>query len=487
MSATAQILEKLTTIENRQATTESRLDALSSARNTGAVLGGSPGNPATVPMARRGPSALGSSGFSFGKFLAAQGGDADSYLQDDAKNELAFAKRYTELMMKGTTWRPSKKGALLVPIWPEALDIPVVGNDFYYECKTYLQNGTDGADPDEVSWLQKKFLQTKAAASPAQSWVDQTLMGSFVPPPTFGPPIELLRSKEALMSAGATVIPLGPSGRITLPRLTSATQGDTIGENTQETPTQAKTGALTLSAKKSISVVVLPNELLRFASPAAEVLIRGDMMKTVALIMDYNLLQGSGGANTPLGLVTMIAGASPSAGSFTVSNSGINVVGPTTSNQLAPQDAYTFLAAIEESNGDSDKCVWIMRPQMKFAWYQTRWTPYSGGTNAGGFVFDLMRGPDGKIGAILAGCPIVSTPQVSKKRGSGAQTYVICLQAEDYVIGMFGAIEFTQTDAGYTLLSSDQTAIRALCEYDGGPRHPGLVAAADALNFTIGP
>jgi hypothetical protein len=53
------------------------------------------------------------------------------------------------------------------------------------------------------------------------------------------------------------------------------------------------------------------------------------------------------------------------------------------------------------------------------------------------------------------------------------------------VIALFGAIEFTQTDAGLNLIGSDQTAVRALLHFDGGPRHPGLVSFADALNLSV--
>lgn len=470
--------------------------AMAAARSTGAIAiaGGTPSQAAAAPHIRYGNSPFSSKGFSFGNFLAAMGNGANSHYYDHAKNELAFAQRFTKAMCeKG--YIPDRKDGLLVPVWPDGLNHEMVSNEMYHETKCYIQAGVDKTDPDEVSWYSKKmlsepgFLQTKAAATPAQSWIDQTLMGSFVPPPTFGPPIELLRNKEALMNAGATVVPLGPSGRITFPRLTGATQGGWSGENTQQTPTTAQTGALNLSAKKVISVVVLPNELLRFASPAAEVLIRNDMMKTVALIMDKGLLEGPGSSNQPLGIMTMATAGSPapSAGTFTLSNAGVNYLAPSGSNELAPQDAYTFLAAIETANGDPDQVSWIMHPRMKYAWSQTRWTPYSSGTNEGGFVFDLTRAVGDKIVSVLAGRPIVATPQVSSTRGSGSQTYVIALQGDDYYIGMFAAIEFTQTDAGYTLLSSDQTAVRAVLECDGGPRHPALICASDALNFVVGP
>lgn len=280
------------------------------------------------------------------------------------------------------------------------------------------------------------------------------------------------------MGAGATTIPLGPTGRIQMPRLTGATQGGWAGENSQQTPTQAKTGLMTLSAKKAIGVVAFPNELLRFGSPATEAMVRNDLFKTVSLIADKGLLEGPGSDTQPLGLWTMAQAANNAYGVGLVTVS---------SNQLTPQNAYDFIATVESNNGEPTG--WIMHPQLKAAWYKARWTPYNGGTSQGGFVFDMVRGMDGKMSAILAGLAITSTAQVASNLGTGAQTYAICGDFPDYLLGLFGAIEFLATDAGWTLLSSDQTAIRAVLSCDGGPRHPGVFAFPNAVvNLTtVGP
>lgn len=489
MSATAQILEALAEVKRDQQAMRDEFTTLKAQRVHGGV-------PAAPPFGRKGENIMGSRGFSFAKLIAGIGSDSRQQLEK-SKIEMEFADRFAREMEK-SGWRSDRKNSYLAPLWPEGFDTDSVPEGLFQEMKSLIFAGTANADPGEVAWLEQKFFQGKSAstpASPAQSWIDQTIGGSFVPPASFGPPIELLRNREALMSAGATVMPLGPSGRLTMPRLTGATQGGWAGEAggsnpVGNTPTQAKTGSLELSAKKVIAIVALPNELLRFASPAAEVLIRNDLFKTVALVADKGLLEGPGSSNQPLGLLTMGTTGVTGAGSNGSGVNGVSVYGatnitPTTANQLSPQDVYEFMAAIEENNGDMT--AWIMRPQMSYAFYQSRWTPFSGGTSQGGFVFEITRGLDGKPQASIAGVPVTKTVQVSNKRGSGSQTYVLGLNAEDYIFGLFGAIEFTQTDAGYTLLASDQTAVRAVLTCDGGMRHPGLLAVADALNFVVGP
>ncbi len=216
-------------------------------------------------------------------------------------------------------------------------------------------------------------------------------------------------------------------------------------------------------------------------------MIRNDLFKTVALIADKGYLEGPGSDIQPLGLATMgaqsVAAGAPAAGSSAVNTAGINVVTPSATGVLAPQDFYEFMSAIEENNEEATG--WVMRPKMYYAAQKSRWTPYSGGTNQGGFVFDNMRSiADGPPGSI-AGLNVTRSVQVSASRGSGSQTYVLCGHWPDYLVGLFGAIEFTQSNQGFNLMSADQTLIRAILTTDGGPRHPGLFSFCDALNFQI--
>jgi len=489
----AQLLQKmgeLLTDVNAIKTEHARLAA---ARDTGAVTVGAvppsalyPGHNPNInaksrngPYYRMGPSALASGfagGFQFGRLLSWA---RNEIRNDDAKHELHI----NEIMRNvtghgrmpafndGTPERPNytgQKGYCCAPLWTEAFNEKVMSNDEYYECKSMLQGGADASDPDEMAFWAKK------AGQPAQSWTDQNYGGTLVPPPTFGQPIELLRNREALLNAGATVVPLGPSGRITYPRLVAPSVAAGNLENTTQTATTVQTGALNLNARKMMCNIILPNELLRYGAPATEALIRADIFKSVALILDFYLLQGNGGQTQPLGLYTMSQVSGNPYGVSTVTPQG------TSNTQLAPQDAYTFIAQVEGKNGDPDreKGGWIMHPELFYAFVQTRFTPYSGAGQVGLFVNNLTRDVgDGFQKPMLAGYPVTKTVQVTNNLSSNAHTtYCIFAPWEDYLLGMFGAIEFFQTDAGLTLAQADQTLIRSLVAGDGGPRHPGVYA-----------
>ncbi len=463
MSETKTALDLVSTLTDKVEALNGKVDEAINARNIGAKH---------VPFARTGESILSSRGFSFARIFAAKAGRID---KSKAKIELDLCDRFQRQMHK-SGWRPQHESSTLVPFAPDFFSEDQIDDQMYSECKSVLNAGINGADEELANWRGSKST-ISSPVSPAMSWVQQGVGGSFVPPAGWGQPIELLRNHEVMLNAGATMVPLGPTGRMQFPRLTGPTQGGWAGENTFNAPVNPSTDLLTLSAKKVISLVAIPNELLRFGSPALEALVRNDMFKTVALIADKGFLDGQGSDNVPLGLATM--------GGAAGNPYGLAIVTPTNSNQLSPENVYDFLSGIEENNGSIENVRWIMRPKMAYAFYQSRWTPYSGGTSQGGFVFEIVRGFDGKPQKVLAGCPVVSSTQVSNTRGSGAQTYVIALDGPDYLVGMFGAIEFFSTDQGWTLLSSDQTAVRAVLTCDGAPRHPGLVAFCDSLNFTV--
>jgi HK97 family phage major capsid protein len=438
------------------------LAAKSQERHTGVLATGQ------APFARKGESALSSRGFSFSKLVGHLGKNG-SILAEDCKIELDLAHRWTKKMTEAG-YRPSFNNSIMLPLDVDLFPESIVDNREYHEIKGLMTQ--KAVDPDEMAWTLKKTAPV--AASPAQSWIDQSVGGSFVPPPTFSNPIELLRNKSALMD-DCQIVPLGPSGRMICPRLTAATQVSWSPENNPITPTTAQTGQLELSAKKTIGVVVLPGELLRFGSPATEAMIRNDLFKSVSLLADKGFLEGPGSGQQPLGLATMC---------FATGNPyGCAIVTPSATNNFAAQDAYQFLAAIEENNGEPD--LFIMRPKMAYGWYQARWTPFSSGTNQGGFLFEYVRDLNKGPVPYLAGVKVNKTVQVSNFRGAANQTYVLCISSKDILIGLFGSIEFTQSDGGYNLLASDQVAIRAILSSDIGPKHPSIIAGADQVAYTV--
>ena len=245
------------------------------------------------------------------------------------------------------------------------------------------------------------------------------------------------------------------------PRQTMASLTYWVGENSPITDSNIGTGEVTLQAKKLAVLVKTPNELIRFASPAAEALIRDDMTKSLALGLDLAGLQGKGSDNEPLGIINMP--------NITVLQSSI--VGAN-GNGLAGRDIYRMIAAIEEANAEFEG--FIMRPKTLYRYYQLRADAVAQGDGQGPFLFNLIREAGAGTPPMLGGYPVTKSTQVSQNQTKGTATnltYIIGGMWSDLLIGMFGAIEFAATTLGDTAFINDQTWVRGILSADIQARH----------------
>src|SRR5205085_5311256 len=130
-----------------------------------------------------------------------------------------------------------------------------------------------------ADWITRRVgLRRKALGT-----TDDTAGGSFVAQPMLGELIDLQRNLEAFSAAGAQEIALPPNGRIQFPKLTGGSTAYWVGEGSPLTESTPATGNLDLQAKKLGVFVKMNNELLRFASPSAEGLVRFDMARAAAM------------------------------------------------------------------------------------------------------------------------------------------------------------------------------------------------------------
>lgn len=469
-SSTNDLLSQIEAEKKRGEALSAKLDASANARVTKAQPIAAPQSE-RVPFIRKGENSMNSRGFMFSRIAAMIGNQAEP---EHCKHEIDICGRLRKSMMQiGIGWS-QEKHSFLAPFASSFLPADLVDHSMQAEMNQMVKAGVAGFDRDEMIAMARKAGPEYERK--AMSWLDPTIGGSLVGPPEFGELIDLFRNTDALINAGAQVIPLPPSGRIKYPRQTSASTGYWLGENANATETTVGTGDLTLSSKKCVGFLTMANEILRYATVAAEALFRGDLTKTLNLTMDQALLEGGGGDNIPLGLVN---------------TPGVATVTPTTvaanGNTISPQDVYAFTSSIEANNGTMDG--FIMRPELFYKFVQARAGVYNGSAVVaqGQYTFDQFREMGQGFGKQIGGFKATTTPQVSQSRvkGSGTNlTYMIGGMFSDFIIAMFGGIEFLSTGEGYTLARADQTAIRAILSCDGGPRHPAVFAVADNLIMT---
>lgn len=437
-----------------------------------------PGQVFGAPSVRNGENTLTSRGYSFMKMLGLIAGFVDP---SEAKVEIDVHNRLHNAYSAGQgrdgyTYRggcrPGDK-AFMAPLSTSFMQEDYVPKDFRHEMKSLMRAGADAADYSEMKWIREQQWKSMGYNVKTLSWINELTGGALVAPPEQGELIELLRNKEALVNAGARTVPLPPQGRMRYPRQTAASLTYWVGENQQITASDIGTGDISLQAKKLAVLIKAPNELIRFASPAAEALMRDDMTKSLALGLDLACLEGTGGDNMPLGLINR-QGINRITSSSATAN-GDNIVG---------QDIYRFIAAVEESNAEYEG--WIMRPKTLYRYYQLRADAVAQGDAAGPFLFSLIReAGDGADKPMLAGYPVTKSTQVSQSQSKGNATnltYILGGMFSDFLIGMFGSIEFSATTSGDTAFQFDQTWVKGILSADCAPRHEAAFVLMQQLN-----
>ena len=418
-----------------------------------------------VPWVTAGPVGQDSAGYSVLKAAAYALGYAGA---DQAKEEIHTHKQLADLYA-GYGFLPHHGAqSFLVPL--ASAHLPAFephGRRVQQELRQKMTAQAGRFDPDEADWLGRRAGRFHRKTLSTQ--VDDE-GGSLVGLPVLGELIDLQRSLEAFAAAGASEIALPPNGRMHLPKLTGASTAYWVGEGGPLTETQPATGGLDLQAKKLAVLVRLTNELLRFASPSAEGLVRYDMARAAALKADKAMLEGTGGAQL-LGLV----------GNAEVTAHTARTVGAN-GDRFQPEDVALMESKLPDAvDGPT---AWVMRKGLFAALMNRRADAAAADDGKGPFLFRPNRIAADGVPATLFGAKAVRSSQVSDARVKGAAnnlTYAVCGYFPDWVTARLGVMEFFASGHGDTALTNDLTYLRGIQHLDAGPRHPASFVVCDKL------
>jgi HK97 family phage major capsid protein len=417
-----------------------------------------------VPWVTSGPVCADSAGYSVLKAAAYALGFVGP---DQAKEEIHAHQQLRDLYA-GYGFSPHHgQQSFLVPL--ASAHLPAFepqGRKLRDELHQKLTAHSDKYDPDEADWIGRRLNPLRKALGT----LTDTAGGTMVPLPMLGELIDLQRSLEVFATAGAREVALPPNGRIQFPKLTAASTAYWVGEGSSITESQPTTGNLDLQAKKLGVFVKINNELLRFASPSAEGLVRLDMARAAALKADLAMLEGTGG--TQIKGVTTYSGI----GTHTASTTGTN------GDTFQPAD----VALMESKLPDAVDAptAWVMRKAMYAALMNRRADAVSAADGKGPFLFRDMRSIGSGPPATLYGTPVVRSAQVSAARtkGSGTNlTYMLLGYFPDWIVARMGVMEFLASGLGDTALQNDMTYLRGIQHIDAGPRHPASFVLCDQL------
>ena len=416
-------------------------------------------------------------------------GHNDAAVMRLAPEEVAMSDR-----LKKLGFQTDFLGSVLYPLGPELFMDPVdekgqVVGDFSglrKELRERLHIGA-GLDPGEVAWMAKRSPAVAKAMALQQKDLqlgDDTLGGFLIPDTQSQTIIDLLRPRLTVMRAGATEIPLPPTGNIAYPRLISDPSFSYADPDTTSdaSTTNIGTGIIRLQAKSLRGFVTIPNDLLRYSSPSVEMVVRQALANRAAVVEDNQFLEGVGSSLAPKGILSYGQG---SAETPTVNKLTLHVAGVAATNgdTFQPEDVMKIIGLYFMGNDPEMPTGWIMRPLMWAAIANRRNDAVSAADGKGSFMFWTTRASLGdQVPQQLSGYPVFSSVNASNNRVKGSGTnlvYVLFGNFARLVIGRVGTIELAVSE--HVKFLQDKIIIRAVERHDAGLQHEESFVLTDSM------
>jgi HK97 family phage major capsid protein len=296
-----------------------------------------------------------------------------------------------------------------------------------------------------------------------------TAGGSLVEDEVSAEVIEFLRATAVVERAGPRRMPLD-RGTVDMPKLTGGASGGWLGEGSNITKTEQTTGQVNLTAHFYGSVVPISNQLLEFATPDVDAMVRDDMVGDIAAAVDLAFLNANGTASQPKGL-RYLAG---------------NTINANVTQSLATVTTETGQAirTLMDNNVNLTSGAWFWAPRT---WQYFFTVLDSNGHPA--FRDEIERGR-------LFNFPFYTTSQIPINITFSAanQSYVLFCNMPDVVTGQTSSVQVAaSSEAAYydgsnvqAAFSRNETVIRAIIGVDINVRHAESVVLIDRVEWGSG-
>ena len=331
-------------------------------------------------------------------------------------------------------------------------------------------SGPDGAISNLKLWgYGYEAEEWQAFRGKSMQAGDATQGGFLVPVQFVNDFIAVLRSATVIRKLGTPTIPM-PTGTAKIGKGTAGATAGYVGEVTNAPKTQMSTGQLTLSFKKLMALVPVSNDLLRYSSPGADMIVRNDLVAAMAVKEDSAFIRGDGTDGSPRGLRYWAPGANLVAANGTVSN------------QNTATDLGLLMQALMGNDIPMITPGWVLAPRVKNFLMTLQ--------NANGvFVYK-----DEMAGGTLWGYPFGVTTGVPTNLGSGSDSEIYFV---DFAQGLIGEAESMSVDASQeaayhdgsqvqSAWSRDETTVRAIAEHDFIMRYDKAVAVLTGVTWAPG-
>jgi len=402
-------------------------------------------------------------------------------MKDAASKEVAdvveahLRKAMEPIQEKQTSWMASMLAGTQKD---KAPDVPVrqKGNAFgrivcAYAAARRQGTGDKGVLDVLAQWGDKDLADAQEGVRTKALAAGTAADGGYTVAPQFSDDVqELRRARTVVRGSGPRIYPM-PTGTLHLPKVATGVTGSYSGENANATHSNPTFGENILTWKKLTVTSAVSNDLLRYGSPAADAIVRDDIVRSLGVTEDGVLLRSQGVGGEPKGLrYWASAGNLIAADSASLTNASTNM--------------GELLLALQNANVPDGNWGWIMAPRTRHYLATVQ--------NTNGFYAfrdEILRNT-------FFGYPLKFSTGVPVNLTVGANSdcsEVYLVNWDDMALGdsMRLAIDVSAEAAYYngssvvSTFSLDQTVIRAIAEHDFVARDPNAIAILTGVRWGV--
>jgi len=372
--------------------------------------------------------------------------------------------------------------ASVIPSWFQALQAQdaatKAGADVNHFGRFLRTVAAAKGDPEHAQKFAKQWYETPIADAVCKTLTASsfTAGGAAVPTADASEIIEFLRPAAVVRRLGPTFLPM-PNGNLVIPKLTGGATSTYYGEAANAVASQGTTGNLNLSAKKLVTIVPISNDLLKYANPQFDVMVRQDAIAAMAAKEDSCFIRSDGTSAQPKGLRYCVA-----AGNVEVVNAVVNLANVTT-------DLGILVGDLLNNDVRMLRPAWIMSPRTYIYLTTVR-------DANGNFAFRNEMLTGGMFNGTLWGYPYGVTTQIpitlNITDGTSDETELYFADMADLIVAdaydmtvsaVDGAAYYSSAGTLTGGFSRDETVLKIVSAHDFGVRHDLSVAVFSDVDW----
>ncbi len=358
-------------------------------------------------------------------------------------------------------------------------------------------------------WSRAGFEQEvfAAARTKAQAMGIDSAGGYFIPDEVIEDVIAAIYTQSALINLSGegttrvSVLDGLNGGTVKVPKFLGGVVAYWIGESDEYAESQTKVGDMMMTPKKLGVLVRMTQEMRTYASYGFESLLRTDMIRAAAKVLDKSILYGSGTAHSPRGVVNAVNAANIAKGdlkafpSVQVYDAAAKAAwngASVTDNQSKDNAALDFdgmdnmIAMLEDNDVVADNsAAFLAHPKFFRKVKQLRVENYNAQTSGQPYLLGAPRLPDARLTDIIGN--FAKTTQIATNNKAGesvgwtgssnaGHTDVFYGNWNEVVLGRWGGIEIEDDGGRGKGFTSDQTYMKMRLYVDVGFRHDQSIA-----------